>query len=84
MQSAKTWECNKCGACCRLAGFIIKEWDRGDGACKMLNEDNTCSIYETRPHICRVKKNLYTAEQIDAACDVMRENLEERMTICGN
>ena len=30
--------------------------DRGDGACANLNENNQCSIYETRPDICRVDK----------------------------
>ena len=30
--------------------------DRGDGACANLNEKNQCSIYETRPDICRVDK----------------------------
>jgi len=30
--------------------------DRGDGACGNLNENNQCSIYETRPDICRVDK----------------------------
>lgn len=32
-------------------GFL----DRGDGICRYLNlETNLCSIYETRPEVCRV------------------------------
>ena len=30
--------------------------DRGDGACVYLDENNLCSIYDTRPLICRVKE----------------------------
>ena len=32
----------------------MKAFDRGDGVCKYLNENNLCSIYETRPTICNV------------------------------
>lgn len=47
--------CEGCRAyCCRVAGKIMKELDRGDGVCKFLTEDNKCSIYEDRPFICRV------------------------------
>ena len=47
-----SFQCDKCGACCK---FVYgTELDRGDGTCKHLAEDNTCSIYEDRPAICRV------------------------------
>lgn len=36
-----TFNCEKCGACCRSIG------------CDKL-KDNLCTIYETRPDICRV------------------------------
>lgn len=51
-----SFECDKCGACCRCAEGISKSpnLDRGDGVCRYLNNDNTCSIYEERPDICRV------------------------------
>jgi len=46
------------------------EWDRGDGACKYL-ENNVCSIYEQRPEICRVKN--YTKEkELTMACEKLR------------
>ena len=38
------FKCDKCGACCKIVG------------CDKLNDDNTCSIYETRPDCCRVDK----------------------------
>ncbi len=77
-KKVKMWECNKCGACCCLAGFIIKELDRGDGVCRMLSENNMCSIYETRPEICRVRKDIYPSEQIENACNFLREVHNER------
>lgn len=53
------WEypCDKCGACCRKVGLVeeMKKYDRGDGVCKYLTEDNLCSIYDNRPKICNTK-----------------------------
>lgn len=51
--------CSGCGACCRAAGKMngasyglpIKE----DGSCAHL-VGNSCSIYNSRPDICRVDK----------------------------
>ena len=51
--------CSSCGACCRAAGKMngkkyglpIKE----DGSCANLI-GNLCSIYNSRPDICRVDK----------------------------
>lgn len=37
----KTFECSQCGACCRAVN------------CKHL-DGNTCTIYETRPLVCRI------------------------------
>lgn len=52
-----TFDCDCCGLCCRslkkvpaLAGF-----DRGDGVCIHLRDDNLCSIYDHRPEICNVE-----------------------------
>ena len=63
--------CGSCKAyCCRVAGKIMKELDRGDGVCKFLTEDNKCSIYEDRPFICNTDrvydkyfKDKYTKEE---------------------
>lgn len=47
--------CNKCGECCRHVNLntIYGKLDRGDDVCKYLR-GNLCSIYETRPLMCRI------------------------------
>lgn len=47
--------CQKCGTCCRNIDKVeqLKDYDRGDGVCKWLI-DNLCSIYSSRPDICRI------------------------------
>ena len=57
--------CERCGQCCRRVGESIvgRHLARPDGICKFLDEaTNLCTIYETRPDICRVdefyEKNL--------------------------
>ena len=51
------FECWNCGACCRMVGVLpeMAGFDRGDGACRHLGDDNLCGIYEDRPLICRVR-----------------------------
>lgn len=55
-----------------------------DGSCKFLNEDNSCSIYETRPEICRIEemqkesgihKDAYFADSAKA-CNQIQEHFE--------
>lgn len=52
------FQCEKCGQCCRHLdrSDIYKELNRGDGICIYL-KDNLCSIYETRPILCRVDES---------------------------
>ncbi|PJJ30150.1 YkgJ family cysteine cluster protein [Lacrimispora celerecrescens] len=47
--------CDKCGECCKNLNKspVYAELDRGDGICLHLHK-NLCSIYETRPLICRI------------------------------
>lgn len=47
--------CDKCGACCRNLHLssIYNGLHDGNGVCRYL-KGNLCSIYETRPLICRV------------------------------
>ncbi|MGL6233621.1 YkgJ family cysteine cluster protein [Aeromonas rivipollensis] len=51
--------CTQCGLCCqhvRMSEHTIY-LDRGDGVCRHYSDaDQLCSIYETRPDICRVEK----------------------------
>jgi Fe-S-cluster containining protein len=51
-----SFDCKRCGACCRLVGAVaeLSDLDRGDGACKHLTPANLCGIYEERPRLCRV------------------------------
>ena len=79
--------CDKCGVCCRcLKGSeLYQELGRGDGVCRFL-QNNLCSIYETRPLICRVDL-VYDAffshsmsrddyyEQNKRVCAVLKERL---------
>lgn len=54
------FNCNKCGLCCsEIPAYAVLKFGlplhpRGKG-CANQNEDKTCSIYETRPEVCRVK-----------------------------
>ncbi|WP_404418832.1 YkgJ family cysteine cluster protein [Marinospirillum sp.] len=57
-QSLTLFPCNSCGKCCSNVHFSqeTKSLDRGDGICRHLNINNKkCSIYDTRPDICRVE-----------------------------
>lgn len=49
--------CDKCGLCCKQVGKFpfMKDYDRGDGTCKFLTNENTCEIYERRPEICNTE-----------------------------
>lgn len=51
-----SFACTRCGACCRVVGAIpeMHAYDRGDGACRHLTDENACAIYEERPALCRV------------------------------
>lgn len=51
-----SFDCTKCGACCRSIGThpAGRDLDRGDGVCRHLTPANLCAIYEARPVMCRV------------------------------
>ena len=51
-----TFPCTRCGACCRRVGLspVTRDLAGPDGACRHLSPDSTCSIYETRPDVCRI------------------------------
>ena len=50
--------CDKCGSCCRNLNksTIYTNLDSGNGVCKYL-EGSLCSIYATRPLLCRVDES---------------------------
>ncbi|WP_406569451.1 YkgJ family cysteine cluster protein [Aeromonas media] len=51
--------CTQCGLCCQHVNrseYTIN-LDRGDGVCLHYNDaEKLCSIYDSRPDICRVDK----------------------------
>ena len=53
-----SFECKKCGACCRSLALspIYASLDRGDGVCRFLS-GNLCGIYDRRPLLCRVDES---------------------------
>lgn len=50
-----SFNCSKCGACCRNLQMsdIYSDLDSGNGICKYL-VNNLCSIYDSRPIKCRI------------------------------
>lgn len=81
-------DCSKChGYCCRKAGLLDPNLDRGDGCCKYLNKDNKCDIYDHRPLICNTDRmyvlffNNMSREEYDKlnneACIKLRNEYEE-------
>ena len=66
MEQYSPYPCERCGDCCRHVDLIeaMKTFNRGDGVCKHLREDNLCEIYSTRPPLCNSEwlyKNFYSA-----------------------
>lgn len=68
------FKCDKCGLCCKQVGKFpfMKDYNRGDGTCRYLTDENTCSIYERRPPICntellyeRIYSRVMTREEFD-------------------
>lgn len=54
----RAFPCNQCGSCCKHVGLAeeTRFLDRGDGACRHFDEaGNSCTIYSTRPLVCRVE-----------------------------
>lgn len=52
------FNCWNCSACCRFCDKIdeLKSFDRGDGTCIHLTEQNLCGIYDNRPEVCNTRK----------------------------
>lgn len=55
------FHCDCCGLCCRHINrsSLLKNFDRGDGVCKFLSEENLCRIYAHRPDFCNVEAGYY-------------------------
>ena len=71
------WKCIKCAACCKLVKDQLPDFAKEDGSCKYL-VDNQCSIYDSRPDICRVDLNRFDMSDVVLAtfCDMTRNTVE--------
>ncbi len=51
------FKCDCCGLCCRSLKKVsaLADFDRGDGVCVNLGDDNLCKVYNSRPEICNVE-----------------------------
>jgi len=62
------YPCIKCGLCCKRVNKAVEnmklmfgevdfpyKWDE-TGRCEMLDENNLCKVYETRPLMCNVNR----------------------------
>jgi Fe-S-cluster containining protein len=89
----KPFNCWNCSACCRLCDKVeeLKQFDKGDGTCIHLTEDNKCAIYETRPEICNTKRmyekkwsNYFTWDNYldfaEKACKVLEKEMKDKLS----
>lgn len=55
MNSKIEFNCSRCGECCGHIDKVpqLAQFDIGNGTCIHLH-DNLCSIYLSRPEVCRV------------------------------
>lgn len=56
----RNFPCTGCGLCCQVVGSApqTRFLDRGDGTCRQYDAaGNACSIYDTRPDVCRVDRH---------------------------
>ena len=83
------FRCDKCGQCCRNLHLspIYDALHDGDGVCRYLR-GNLCSIYETRPLVCRVDASYeaFFREQMTyeeyvqynyKCCAILKKKMEE-------
>ena len=83
------FKCDKCGKCCKNLdkSSVYAELHNGDGICKYL-DGNLCSIYSTRPILCRVDesyelyfKNIMTRDKYEElnqeVCIILKKIEEE-------
>lgn len=77
-----SFNCTKCGACCRraflLPGFIYPV--KPDGSCSKL-VNNQCSVYETRPDVCRHGHSREVLGMSSDEYDRLTANLCNRMQV---
>lgn len=71
------WKCIQCSACCRFMQFSIPEFATEDGSCKYLIE-NKCSIYDSRPELCKQIRLPNDDKIIAASCATLLDTYENK------
>jgi Fe-S-cluster containining protein len=77
-------DCTGCpGLCCRQTAALhtANLPVTSEGHCAHLGEDSRCTIYETRPPICRVG-HLFPLLQSIGAASTMNEYMDLNVSIC--
>ena len=82
MNKLSPFPCTACGQCCCRVHLSEQTQflDRGDGICRHFDEQtNLCTIYETRPLVCRVEDyyKVYLDEQLEWS-----EFVEVNLAVC--
>jgi Fe-S-cluster containining protein len=97
--------CTGCGCCCKRVNIAVSTigentpdnplyfpytWDK-TGKCEMLDDDNKCKVYDSRPPLCNVDtvmelleqdKESFYALNIEACNDLMDEdNIDKSLRI---
>jgi len=69
----------------------MQQYDRGDGACMFLQEDNSCGVYEYRPDLCRTNvmferfwSKTMTWEEYLAASELMCKAMDNEVNDAGH
>ena len=63
-----SWECAKCGSCCKILPRLLFKKD-----CKEYDkEKKLCSIYDSRPDIC-IAKHEFGKDFTQRCCEALRD-----------
>jgi len=79
----KPFPCTQCGLCCQNVHRSVQTafLDRGDGTCRHYHAaSKQCSIYDTRPDICRVDRQYALHYRHDYTWD---EFVEANLRACA-
>lgn len=83
------FNCSGCGACCKRMGLLkdkFKELNfpyqvNEKGWCEMLDENNKCKVYATRPDICNGETMFYKV--IEKTGMTMKELYLKQTILCN-
>ncbi|WP_374759877.1 YkgJ family cysteine cluster protein [Iodobacter sp.] len=77
-----SFPCTKCGQCCKNIGKIkqLSEFHLGNGICIYFNENVGCTIYQSRPDVCRIDEG-YT--KFFSSLMTLDEFYEKNAAVCN-